>query len=188
MQLELDTTLLRKVGNINLNQLVFLSLLLDKNQKTNQGIATIVSQVSDNEIEDLINRELVERVEENNRVMYKETEKLILLAKPNRDYFKEFNTLFPKVVTRPDGSTAFLKSNAKKCQEQYRKIIGRNEDMHEHIMDCLNYELATRATTGKLGFFKTMWKWLTTCEWENSEELMSNTNPLNAPTYGTALI
>lgn len=188
MQLELDTTLLKKIGNINLNQLVFLSLLLDKNQKTNQGIATIVSQVSDNEIEDLVNRDLVERVANENQIEYKETDKLLILAKPNRDYFEEFNTIFPKVVTRPDGTTSFLKQNIKRCKDQYKKIIGRNEDMHEHIMDCLNYELADKAATGKLGFMKTMWKWLTTCEWENSEELMKDTPILNIPTYGTNLI
>lgn len=188
MHLELDTSLFKKIENINLNQLVFLSLVLDNNQKSNQGIALIVSQVNDREIQDLIERELIQKVESNTKVSYKETDKLIELAKPNRDYFEELNMIFPKVVTRPDGSSAFLKSNIKKCRDQYRRIVGKDEDTHEHIIECLNWELAQKTIEGKLGFLKTMWKWLTTCEWETSEQAMKNSVPLNAPSYGTTLL
>ena len=60
MIIELDTKLLNLPANINLNQLVFLSMVLDKNQKTyNQDVRKLVSLISDDEISYLINQGLI---------------------------------------------------------------------------------------------------------------------------------
>lgn len=47
MIIELDTSLLEIIDNISINQLVFLSLVLDKNQKSYQGITPLIRLVSD---------------------------------------------------------------------------------------------------------------------------------------------
>ena len=47
MIIELDTSLLEIIDNISINQLVFLSLVLDKNQKSHQGITPLIRLVSD---------------------------------------------------------------------------------------------------------------------------------------------
>lgn len=44
--------------------------------------------------------------------------------------------------------------------------------MHEHLLNCLNWEINNKMMTGKLGYMKTMWKWLTQQEWESLEEQM----------------
>jgi hypothetical protein len=59
--------------------------------------------------------------------------------------------------------------------------------MHEHVMNCLRKEIDDKMMTGKLGYMKTMWKWITQHEWEVIEEQMYN-EPVNSDTYGTSCI
>ena len=57
------------------------------------------------------------------------------------------------------------------------------------LLKCLKYDISTKTMQGKLAYMKTMWKWLTTCEWEvfdeqmNNEEITSQNNDI----YGTKL-
>ena len=39
-----------------------------------------------------------------------------------------------------------------------------------------------------MGYMKTMWKWLTQCEWESLDEQMKSNEITEANTYGTTLI
>ena len=50
MIVELNTKLLEK-EDININQLVFLSLVLNKNQKYNQDVRNLISKIDDVEIQ-----------------------------------------------------------------------------------------------------------------------------------------
>ena len=59
MIIEVDTSLLEKIGNLNINQLVFLSLLLNENQTFNQDIQNLISLVPDEDIADLNRRDLI---------------------------------------------------------------------------------------------------------------------------------
>ena len=58
MILELDTSLLNKY-NISINQLVFISLVLNDNQPNNQDIQELLSRVNEEEIQELIQRNIV---------------------------------------------------------------------------------------------------------------------------------
>ena len=69
MILELDTSLLNKL-NISINQLVFLSLVMNKNQKYNQEIHELLSRVNEEEIQDLINRNIIALENTNNAIIY----------------------------------------------------------------------------------------------------------------------
>ena len=67
MIIELNTKLL-DIPGLNSNQLIFLSLVLDKNQKTyNQDVRKIVSLVSDEEISNLISQGLITSIERGNK-------------------------------------------------------------------------------------------------------------------------
>ena len=44
--------------------------------------------------------------------------------------------------------------------------------MHDHIMNCLKFEVSQKLATGKIGYMKRMWKWLTSNEWEIYDEQM----------------
>ena len=186
MIIELDTNLMETL-DISINQLVFLSLVLDKNQKSNQGITTIIRRVSDNEIQDLIDRNFIQKKDDSKKVIYKPTKELVDKLTPKDILFEQFYMLYPIMVTRPDGTRGFLRSNLKKCREYYNKLVKSNPDLHNRIVTALNFELTDKAMTGKLGYMKTMWKWLTSHEWELLEEQM-NTNQLETVTaYGTQL-
>ena len=59
--------------------------------------------------------------------------------------------------------------------------------MHQHIMNCLSFEIDNKMLTGKIGYMKTMWKWLTQNEWETYEEQMKVEEPVISNSYGTEL-
>lgn len=100
--------------------------------------------------------------------------------------FDMFYDQFPVYVMRPDGTKGFLRANVNKCRKEYNRIVGKSKAMHEHIMDCLKYEIDERMRTGKIGYMKTMWKWLTQHEWETIEEQMKVETPnQNYYNYGT---
>ena len=56
MSIEVETKLLDAAPNLNLNQLFFLSMVLNKNQIPNQDVRKIVSLISDDEISYLISQ------------------------------------------------------------------------------------------------------------------------------------
>ena len=90
---------------------------------------------------------------------------------------------------RPDGTKGFLRSNINKCRNEYKKIVGKSRAMHEHILECLKFEVSSKMMTGKLGYFKTMWKWLTQREWEVIEEQLQyeQGETVNEISYGTTI-
>ena len=183
MILELDTILFN-VGDISINQLVFLTLCLDNNQNTNQDVSQFLSRIDETEIQSLIDQGLMQSKQENNTTVYSPTKKLLDLVKRDKSLFDEFYELFPIYVIRPDGTKGFLRANVNKCRTEYGKIIGRSKALHEHIIKCLKYEIENKTITGKLGYMKTMWKWLTQREWELIEEQM-NVEQQERNTYGT---
>lgn len=172
MILELDTSLF-DIGDITINQLVFLTLCLNgKYQTKNQDIHQFLSRISESEIQGLIDQDLISCTTEDDSQIYTVTDKLKSHLRSGSSYFDEFYNLFPAYVTRPDGTKGFLRTNLNKCRKEYNRIIGKSKAMHEHICDCLKYEIDDKMMTGKLGYMKTMWKWLTQREWEVMEEQM----------------
>ena len=182
MILELDTSLLKTL-DISLNQLVFLSLVMNENQKDHQDIRELLSRVNEEEIQDLITRNIIIAEPMSNGIKYNLSDDIIQLLKSKNDsMFDEFYKTFPVYVIRPDGTKGFLRANVNKCRKEYNRIIGKSRAMHEHIMQCLRYELDNKMRTGKLGYMKTMWKWLTQHEWECYEDQL---NVQEDYSYGT---
>lgn len=186
MILELDTTLLNKL-NITLNQLVLLSLVMNTNQKDNQTVHELLSRVNEEEIQDLVNRNIIVITKENDTIIYRVGKQVGTLITKYDDMFNELYNTFPAYVTRPDGTKGFLRSNINKCRKEYNRVIGRSRAMHEHIMQCLRYELDDKITTGKIGYMKTMWKWITQHEWECYEDRLNNTENTEEQ-YGTTVL
>ena len=187
MILELDTSLLNKFS-ISINQLVFISLVLNDNQINNQDIHELLSRVNEEEIQDLIQRNIiVVTISDDNKIYSPSKELLDFIKKNEQSMFDEFYEVFPIYVTRPDGTRGFLRSNVNKCRKEYNRIIGKSKAMHEHILSCLRYEIDDKLQTGKIGYMKTMWKWLTQHEWEYYEEQM-NLEQQTANSYGTGIL
>ena len=190
MILELDTTLLDIFGEISINQLVFLTLVLNDNQSNNQDVHKFLSRISENDIQELIDNDLISFTTSGDNKIYSPTEKLLSSVKQDKTWFDEFYEVFPVYVTRPDGTKGFLRANINKCRKEYNRIIGKSKAMHNHIMACLRYEIDDKMRTGKIGYMKTMWKWLTQHEWETYDEQMKLDKPstIDNYNYGTELI
>ena len=55
------------------------------------------------------------------------------------------------------------------------------------LYDALKFQIENYTNTGKLGYFKTMWNWITKHEWEAIEDEMNyESTPVN--TYGNELV
>lgn len=185
MILELDTSLFN-IGNISINQLVFLTLCLNEKYQTNhQDVHEFISRISDAEIQELIDQGLVSFTTQDTTTSYSPTEKLKSYLKEDKTWFDEFYEAYPVYVYRPDGTKGFLRANINKCRKQYNSIVGKSKAMHEHLMKCLNYDVMNKTITGKLGYMKTMWKWLVQNEWESLEEQMQMEE--EEISYGTAI-
>lgn len=189
MILELDTTLLNMFNELSINQLVFLTLVLNDDQNKNQDVHSFLSRISEAEIQELINNDFITVTTSGDNKIYKTTAKLKPYQEKDKTWFDEFYEVFPVYVMRPDGTKGFLRSNINKCRKEYNKIVGKSIAMHEHIMKCLKFEIDNKMITGKTGYFKTMWKWLTQREWEVIEEQLQyeGNNQLNTDTYGTTV-
>ena len=190
MILELDTTLLDMFNELSINQLVFLTLVLNESQNKNQDIHSFLSRISETEIQGLIDNDLITVTTSGDNKIYKVTDKLTPYLEEDKTWFDEFYEVFPTYVTRPDGTKGFLRSNINRCRTEYKKIVGKSKAMHEHIMKCLKFEINDKMMTGKLGYFKTMWKWLIQHEWEVIEEQMQHeqsVEPINEISYGTTV-
>lgn len=187
MILELDTAPLDKIPEIkSINQLVFITLVLNDNQTKNQDIHKLLSLVSEEEILDLQSKELISIDNSSKGTIVHKTHKLDDLIKEDKSLFDQFYEEFPVYVMRPDGTKGFLRANINKCRKEYNRIIGKSKAMHEHLLKCLRFEVQNKMITGKLGYMKTMWKWITQREWEAIEDQMNETPSYN--TYGTELI
>ena len=185
MILEIDTSILDRIPNLSINQLVFLTLVLSDIKVINQDIQKLLSLVNEEEIHELELQGLIlVTLDESGNQVISKTEKLASLLKEDKTMFDEFYDQFPVYVTRPDGTKGFLRSNINKCRKEYNRIIGKSKAMHEHIMNCLRYEIDNKMQTGKMGYMKTMWKWLTQHEWETIEEQMKLEEPV-VYNYGT---
>lgn len=188
MIVEIDTKLLDLYPTINSNQLIFLSLVLDKNQPKYQDVRKLVDLVSKDEISDLINQGLIVSIERDGLITYQPTDTLKKEVTPSKDYFDLFYDMYPVYVTRVDGSKSYLRANVNKCRHLFNLKCGKSSAMAEHIIKCLDYEISKRMREGSLSYMMTMWNWLTRSQWEAIEEEMQDTEQIVSQSYGTELI
>lgn len=190
MILEVNTALLSAVENINSNQLLFLSLVLGKNQKYNQDVQRLVSLLNDDDIPNLLSQGLIRSIERPKGTLFIPTDKLLELIKPKQSYFDRFYEEYPVYVQRKDGTKAYLRTNVNKCRNMFNQIVGDSDAMAEHIIDCLKFEVTKKTSTGNMCFMKTMWRWLVEHIWEESEQEMQDNETMEEKpiAYGNELI
>ena len=187
MIIEVNTKILDEFPGISMNQLVFLSMILGKNQPKYQDVRSVISLISDEEISYLVEQGLINSIERADSITYQPTEKLENAVLPKKDYFDLFYDMYPVYVMRSDGTKSYLRANVNKCRHFFNTKCGKSSAMAEHLIKCLDYEISKRMREGSLGYMMTMWNWLTRSQWEAIEEEMNdNSKVTNA--YGTELI
>ena len=188
MIIEVNTRLIDIDEQLNSNQLLFLSMVLNKNQTRYQDVRKIVSLISDDEISYLITSGLITSIERGNSITYQPTEKLLNGIAPSKDYFDVFYDMYPVYVVRPDGSKSYLRANINKCRHFFDTLTGNSEAYKEHIIKCLEFEIDKKMKEGKISYMKTMWRWLIDHQWEETEEEMKDNEQNTVNSYGTELI
>ena len=188
MIIEVNTKLLDENPELNSNQLLFLSIVLDKNQPKYQDVHKVIDLVSDEEIQYLIDQHLIVSIERDNSVTYAPTDKLKQQTEPKRAYFDLFYDMYPVYVVRSDGTKSYLRANVNKCRHYFDTKCGRSSAMAEHIIKCLEYEIDKRMREGSISYMMTMWNWLTRSQWEAIEDEMADNNKVAVNSYGTELI
>lgn len=188
MIIEVNTRLLDMEEQINANQLLFLSIVLDKNQPKYQDVRKIVSLISDDEIQCLVQQGLITSIERGNSITYQPTDKLKEALILEKSYFDRFYDMYPVYVVRPDGSKSYLRANVNKCRHMFNLKVGNSSAMAEHLIKCLEFELDKKMREGKISYMMTMWNWLSRNQWEVSEEEMQDTEQKATNSYGTELI
>ena len=188
MIIEVNTRLLDMEEQINANQLLFLSIVLDKNQPKYQDVRKIVSLISDDEIQCLVQQGLITSIERGNSITYQPTNKLKEALTLEKSYFDRFYDMYPVYVVRPDGSKSYLRANVNKCRHMFNLKVGNSSAMAEHLIKCLEFELDKKMREGKISYMMTMWNWLSRNQWEVSEEEMQDTEQKATNSYGTELI
>lgn len=189
MIIEVNTNLLKLQEKLNSSQLLFLSMVLGKNQKTyNQDVQRVLSLISEDDISYLIDQNLVTTIESGDSITYQPTEKTKSAIVPEKDYFDIFFDMYPVYVIRPDGSKAYLRVNINKCRTFFNSLTKGSIAYKEHIIKCLDFEVNQKMNTGKICYMKTMWTWLTQHQWEESEQAMRDSENQESKKYGTDIL
>lgn len=188
MIIEVNTNLIDMDENLNANQLIFLSMVLNKNQAKYQDVRKIVSLISDDEISYLVSHDLITTIESGNSTIYQATDKLKQAINPKKDYFDLFYDMYPVYVMRKDGTKSYLRANVNKCRHFFNLKCGNSAAMAEHLIKCLDYEISKRMREGSLSYMMTMWNWLTRSQWEAIEEEMQDNEQNTVNSYGTDII
>ena len=90
MIIEVNTKLLDLPVELNSNQLLFLSIVLDKNQPKYQDIQKVIELISDDEIQYLVNQGLISSIERGNSITYVATDSLKDMLSVEKSYFDLF--------------------------------------------------------------------------------------------------
>ena len=187
MIIEVNTKILDEFPGLSMNQLVFLSMILGKNQPKYQDVRNVISLISDDEISYLVEQGLITSIERDDSITYQPTDKLTNAVLPKKDYFDVFYEMYPVYVMRSDGTKSYLRANVNKCRHFFNTKCGRSTAMAEHLINCLDFEINKRMREGSISYMMTMWNWLTRSQWEAVEEEMNDTTK-SVNTYGTELI
>ena len=158
---------------ITINQFILIKLLVDRidikslldvipvnesdiNNLKEQNILTKESEYQDKEFNKLfINESFLDKIKQ-------------------KDPFDEFSALYPVSVIRTDGTKDYLKGAPSNCRKLYSKVVGKSREKHEHIIECLKFELSNKRLTNKMGYMKRMYKWLTSEEWVLYDEFLKD--------------
>ena len=93
-------------------------------------------------------------------------------------------------VTRILRSSSPDAKEAKECLRKYKAKV-KTQVKHEHVVKCLEVELAMRKKEKNLGFMQKLVTWLNQNSWEQYESFVveaGNMNLTNTEEYGTKLI
>jgi hypothetical protein len=122
---------------------------------------------------------------------YQVTRNFLDLISSKEDFFDELYREYPVKVIRPDGATDYLRADRQTSKRIYALFTKGDKQVHDHIMNCLRFELRKRRASNSLNYMKRLTKWLSSREWESYEDEVNEssaaTNNEGEHRYGTEL-
>lgn len=113
-------------------------------------------------------------------------EGLKIVCVGTEDLFDEFLQEYPdKVIS--NGALRYLKSDLTKCRVKYNRLVKGKRYLHEKMLKCIRFEIASRERNGGMMYFKKLSNWLETEEWKAYENDALNNNIIKQQQYGTSL-
>ena len=187
MLIEIDLDTCEKL-QVTPNQLIFVKLLIEKNQKNIKKYSE-VSGVNISDVDSLIERDIIQadsRSEDFTKLVITDE---FLNSLDQKDFFDEFYEEYPKLVVRSDGIKDYLRTDINRCRKYYNQQVGRSKLKHENIMKCLRYEVDYRRKSGNMSYMKRMPKWLLSEEWTVYEQMIADSNVITQKEvqYGSSI-
>ena len=158
-------------NNLSPNQLLILTYIKENKRRVLKKIGTKLSEdpfIVD--FDKLRQKEYVEGELYTTSVLTEKAEEIF----NGQNLFNELLNAFPTSVIRTDGSKDYLRTDKKKAERLYKKITRGRKDIHEHILKCLEYEIASRMQQNKMMWMKKLPNWLSSNEWETWGEKMKD--------------
>lgn len=91
-------------------------------------------------------------------------------------WFEDLVATYPKMVKRPGGDEDNLHVNIPKCKMLYKTATKGSKHNHEHIMDCLKYQVEyLKKRSNGFMYMKRLYKWIEEEGWKDYEEAMLKT-------------
>lgn len=103
------------------------------------------------------------------------------------DMFDEFVEEYPKSVIRTDGTTDYLRTDLKTAKLYYIKATRGLRSVHEHLLECLKFEVEERQKDGSIKFMPRISKWLNSQAWTTYQDRLMDArdNSIGNTKYGT---
>jgi hypothetical protein len=187
MLIELDLDEAKRL-KITTNQFLLVKFIVDG---INFDAYQSTLSITNSDIENLISKNILtieSKYDESDLTSLFVTQEFIDKFKA-RNFFDEFFDTYPISATRPDGTKDYLRGDISRCRKTYDKIVGKSKSKHEHILECLKFEVSTRRKSGSMSYMKRMSKWLFAEEWLLYDEFLKDKKVQNTAEkiYGTEI-
>lgn len=156
--------------NISVSQYLFCIALLNNESLLYREYASNIKDLSTTELEDLVGKGWIDVTDADKALAFSNLEVSSKFKKAfaidSEDSFSEFWELYPKRT--PNGR--ILKSNRRKMEEKYLKLIRSNPGLHDTILSSLRKEVVHRTRYDQVNFWPMMDTWLNNRRWEDYSE------------------
>lgn len=169
MEIHITLEKLIKAG-LSISQYLFCVSLLNNESVLYRNYISQSKDLSVEELEDLVGKGWVGVVDEDKGLAFNNLEVSSKFKSEfsidNESSFSEFWDLYPR--QSPNGR--ILKSNKKKMEEKYLKLIHSNPGLHKTIISSLKKEVVHRTRYDQANYWPMMETWLNNRRWEDYSE------------------
>lgn len=169
MTLQLNTEFLLRY-KLTANQFMLLCILKEDSQFILRKLVNAFPEY-ENDLKLLAERGYIQKT---GKVTYMITENGKIVFDQD-SLFEEFAEIYPGVITRPDGTRDFLKTDLKRCKAAYDKVVNGDIEKHNMILRSLAEEIKVRREKANgMSYMRKMYNWIKSEGWIAYDGTTSN--------------